>query len=442
MQFYDINFLFLFLPLFIFLYLTVPTRARNTVLVLGSLLFYGLGAKGQLWWMGILLGFTILTYGMGFALRGRKNWLLALCLLAMTALLAFFKCYDGGKWLPPGLSFFLFQMAAYLIDVNRRKITPETRFMNYAAQITMFPKLLSGPLMPPRELKRQTWGRGYIHRDFNAGLQKLIIGLGMKVLLADRLGPLWNQAAIIGYQNISTPYAWMALIAYAMRLYFDFFGYSLMAIGLGQMLGFEFPPNFVDPYASRSVGEFYRRWHITLGAWFKEYIYFPLGGSRAGTWKTIRNTCIVWLFTGLWHGIGASYLVWAGGICFLIINERLWLGKILERHKLFSHIYTVFAILLSWLPFAVPDSARLQIFFLRLFGKGGTTLQAGDYWKVLQSYGWLLLAGIFFATPVPRQWYHRLKKSGWMNFFLFVLFWVVVYFLSTAKQDPFLYFQF
>ena len=442
MQFYSVGFLFVFLPLFVFVYTAAPKKARNGVLVLGSLIFYAIGACGQLWQLGLLVGLTAISYGVGRALARGRAWLLALTLLAMAGLLAFLKCYDGGKHLPPGLSFYLFQMAAYLIDINRQRISPETRLTNYAAQVMMFPKLMSGPLMPPGELQRQTWGRGYMNRDFHFGLQKLIIGLAMKVLLADRLASIWSQATIVGYQSISTPYAWLALISYALRLYFDFFGYSLMAMGLGQMLGFSLPENFHEPYAARSVSEFYRRWHITLGLWFREYLYIPLGGSRQGTWKTVRNTCIVWLFTGLWHGIGAPYLLWAGLICLLIVNEKLWLGKLLKKTHILCHIYTIFAILLSWLPFAVPDFGKLRVFFLRLFGSGGVTLNSSDYMVILRDYGLILLAGLLFATPLPRYLYRKMKNYRLLNVILFFLFWVTVFYLATAKQDPFLYFQF
>lgn len=443
MQFYSVGFLFAFLPLFLLVYLTVPSRMRNGILVLGSLLFYALGSEGRLWWPVLLLALTAAAYGLGLRLRGRRRgWLLAVSLTAMAGLLAFFKLYRDGDLLPPGLSFYLFQIGAYLIDVTRQRIQPETSLTRYAASVTMFPKLLSGPLMAPGDLQRQVWGRSCMNRDFHSGLQKLIVGLAMKVLLADRLGPLWNQAAILGYGSMSTPYAWIALVSYALRLYFDFYGYSLMAIGLGQMLGFSFPANFQDPYAAQSVSEFFRRWHITLGAWFRDYIYIPLGGSRAGMLRTIRNLAVVWLLTGLWHGIGGTYLIWAGAVGLLIINEKLWLGKLLKRTHVLCHVYTVGAILLSWLPFAVPSYDKLQRFFLRLFGAGGAVLNSRDFVSVLRGNGVLLLLGLLFATPLPGKLFRKFRDCWWMNVALFFLFWLTVYFLATAKQDPFFYFQF
>ena len=443
MQFNSIEFLFYFLPLFMAVYLIFPQRWRNACLSIGSLVFLALGSQGSYWRLGLLVGLTLVTYLIGLAVDGgRRKWLVAVSLFLMVSLLAFFKCFQGGKLLPPGLSFYLFQMAAYLIDVNRKHLNAERGLVRYSTQIMMFPKLLSGPLVTPSELQRQTWGRGYLNQDFHYGIQKLILGLALKVLLADRLSPVWNQATILGYESISAPFAWIALVSYAMRMYFDFFGYSLMAIGLGEMLGFELPENFRDPYASRSVSEFYRRWHITLGAWFREYIYIPLGGSHQGIGKTVRNLCIVWLLTGLWHGIGASYLLWASVIGLLIVNEKLWLGNVLKKTKILSHVYTVFAILLSWLPFAIPSTQKLQVYFLRLFGTGGVALNPRDYLVILRSHGILLCVGLLFLTPLPGRLYRRFKDCRWLNVLLFLLFWVIVYFLATAERDPFLYFQF
>ena len=442
MQFNSVEFLFLFLPIFIFAYLATPERLRNGTLVLGSLLFYALGSGGSYWHLGVLVGTCVCTWLLGLALGKGRRWLLVLSLALLTGLLLFFKIYRGGKLLMPGLSFFVFQMAAYLIDVSRGRITAETRLIRYGAQITMFPKLLSGPLMPPAELKRQTWGRGYIRKDFRKGLEKLILGRGMKVILADRVGVLWDKAVILGFDSVSVIFAWLALIAWAMRLYFDFWGYSLMAIGLGQMLGFELPENFRDPYAARSVSDFFRRWHSTLGLWFREYIYIPLGGSRKGTGRTVLNLCIVWALTGLWHGIGRQYLIWAGMLCLLIVNEKLWLGKLLKKAGAAANLYTIFVILLSWVPFATGSIGEMLTLFGRLFGASGKALNTMDYLPLLRDFGVLLLSGAILATPLPRKVFRKVRGQLWFDVILFFLFWTVVYYLATAKQDPFLYFRF
>lgn len=443
MQFNSIPFLFYFLPVFLAAYYIFPKSWRGGVLVLGSLLFYWLACGHKLWCLGLLVGLTLLTYFAGRALeRFRREWLLGGFLALLAAILVFLKCYQAGSWLPVGLSFYLFQMAGYLVDVYCRRAGAERNLLSYGAEITMFPKLLSGPLAEPNRLQVQAQNPCCCVRVFHLGLQELILGLGMKTLLADRLGGLWAQAGVIGYQSISAPFAWMALTAYAMRLYFDFWGYSLMAQGLGRMLGYHLPKNFLEPYSAKSVSDFYRRWHATLGAWFRKYIYYPLGGSRKGTGRTLVNLCVVWAMTGFWHGVGGNYMLWAAFLCLLIINERLWLGKILNRSRIICHVYTVFMILLSWAPFAIGDWGELKVFLERLFGLGAGALNGQDYLVWGREYGGMLLAGVLFATPLPKKLWHRIQSSAFADVILFLLFWIAIYFIATSAQDPFLYFQY
>lgn len=443
MQFNSLQFIFGFLPLFLAVYYIFPPKARNVVLILGSLAFYTFSSSGNYRPAVLLVLCTVLTFLAGLTLsRPSRGWLLAVYLLLMAALLTFFKVYDGGKHLPAGMSFYLFQMAAYLIDVYRLKFLPERNLLAFAGQMTMFPKLLSGPLMNPRQLQLQCKYITPSYDEFHEGLQELIVGLGLKVLLANRLGGLWAQPAIIGYKSISTPAAWLALIGYAMQLYFDFYGYSMMAIGLGRMLGYSLPRNFNDPYAAKSVSEFYRRWHVTLGSWFREYVYFPLGGSRKGKLRTVLNLAVVWLLTGLWHGVGGNYLLWAGFLCLLIINEHLWMGKLLKKTHVIGRLYTAFVILLSWIPFAVGDWNQMLVFCGRLFGFCGEALNPRDFILWGRDYVGILAAGVVFATPLPRKIWEKVRYSTAADIVLFVLFWVVVYYIATAAQDPFLYFQF
>ncbi len=443
MQFNSTLFVFSFLPLFLLAYYIVPQKLRIGLLFLGSLLFYFHGGANPWLAMGLLLGNLVFTFLVCRSLENKKRmWLLELALSILAAELVFFKCYQGGKLLPVGMSFYLFQIAAYLIDVYRSRITADHSFYAYGSQMSMFPKLLMGPLMNPAELQRQTKSPHCSFENFHTGLQQFILGLSLKVILANRIGGLWAQAYTIGYESISPVFAWMSLMAYAMQLYFDFWGYSLMAMGIGHMLGFHLPENFRDPYASRSVSEFWRRWHATLGAWFKEYIYIPLGGNKDGTWRTLGNLLIVWLFTGFWHGVGGNYILWALILFFFIINERLWLGKLLERSKVLCHIYTVVAILFSWVPFAIGNSQSMLVFFGRLFGIGGKALNPNDFVVWGKEYVYLLLAGILCATPLPRWLCGKLKRFALTDILLFVLFWVSVFYIATSAQDPFLYFQF
>ena len=443
MQFNSIDFLFYFLPLFLAVYYLLPGSWRNAGLLLGSLVFYFLGSGDPLLTLGLLVGTTAFVYLMSLAMEicNRKQ-VMSFSLAILAAELVFFKLFDGGSLLPIGMSFYLFQLAAYIIALYRQQITPEKDLVRFCVQTMMFPKLLMGPLMDPKDLQEQVRQPQLSFDHFHRGLQELVLGLGLKVLLANRLGGLWGQAATIGYEFISTPFAWLALIAYAMQLYFDFWGYSLMAMGLGRMLGFHLPENFIDPYASRSVSEFWRRWHASLGAWFRDNLYIPLGGNRGSTLKTILNLLVVWLFTGVWHGVGGNYLLWAMMLFFFIILERLWLRKLLDRSHIWCHIYTVLVILLSWIPFAIGDWGKMQTFAAKIFGLGGAGLDPMDYITWGKEYVLLLLGGLFCATPLPRLLWSKIKDHWLIDVVLFVLLWVIIYFVATSSQDPFLYFQY
>lgn len=443
MQFNSIEFLYGFLPVFMVIYLLARGSWRNAVLTAGSLLFYWFATGGNVLAISMLVVATVTVYFAGRLLENHpKGWLLGFFLVVMGGGLAVFKVYHGGIYLAAGMSFYLFQMAAYLIDIYRGRMLSEPNFLRYCSQMVMFPKLLSGPLVNPQTLRVQSVQAKPTYDRFHDGLQELIVGLGLKVLLANRLGGLWSQAAVIGYESISVPFAWMALLAYVMRLYFDFYGYSLMAVGLGKMLGYDLPRNFMEPYTSRSVSEFYRRWHVTLGAWFREYIYIPLGGNRRGEFRTIFNLAVVWLLTGLWHGIGGNYLIWAGFIFLCVVMERLWLGKVLEKTKLLCHVYVVFVIVLSWVPFAIGDWNQLVLFLGRLFGILGHTANGQDYLIWGQSYFGLLIAGAVCATSLPKKLWEKVRYHTVTDILLVILFWVVIKLIATAAQDPFLYFQY
>lgn len=443
MQFNSVQFLFCFLPLFLAVYYIAPRKLRNGILTLGSLIFYWYAGDEHGLTMGCLLYFTVMTFLLGRIMEKRPSrgaMVFGWCVLI--AALVILKCYDGGTHLAPGMSFYIFQMCAYLADVHHSVMPAEKNLLAYSSQILMFPKLLSGPLTDPGELRRQSREPQVCCQWFHRGLQELILGLSMKVMLANRLGGLWSQAGVIGYESISAGFAWMSLVAYAMRLYFDFWGYSLMAMGLGHMLGYDLPENFLDPYAAKSVSQFYRRWHATLGAWFRNYIYIPLGGNRRGTLRTILNLSVVWLLTGFWHGVGGNYLLWAGILLVCILNERLWLGKLLKKSHVLCHVYTVGVILLSWVPFAVGDFEQMLIFFGRLFCRGGEVLNPQDYLIWGESYLPLLATGAIMATPLPRWLWKKIRDWPIVDVALFVLFWLAIYTIATSAQDPFLYFQY
>ena len=442
MQFNSIEFLFWFLPGFLVLYYCVRPELSNLVLVLGSLVFYTL-AGNSYWWTGVLLILTVLVFLWGRTLTGEnRKGKLTVYLIVLGLILVCFKLIAGGRYLPAGMSFYLFQMAAYLIDVFRGRITPENKILVFAAQMVMFPKLLSGPLMSARDLKILSRTRKAIPSNFREGLQLLILGLALKVIFANRLGGIWSVVQSMNYTGITAPLAWMGLISYTLKLYLDFYGYSLMAMGIGLLLGYRLPKNFDNPYAAKTVSEFYRRWHMSLGAWFREYLYIPLGGNRGGTLRTVINLAVVWLFTGLWHGTGGNYILWAGFLFLLIVNERLWLGRILNRSRVLCHVYLVFVILRSWVPFFIGGVPNMMRVLSALFGMGGPVVNPADYRIWGQSYLGLMLGGILLSTPLPGRLWRKIRSSTLADVALVVLFWVVVYYISTAAQDPFMYFQY
>lgn len=435
MELFGISFLFYFLPLFLWIYYITSEKNKPLTILLGSVIFYLL-QDGIMWWQVIMaLGLTVSTYLLGlWQLRHRVALPVGLAL--MMGVLVFFKSYQGGALLPSGMSFYLFQMAAYLIDIRQGRVLPEKNLISFGAEILMFPRLLSGPLMEPAQLQAQMAHPKINQIRFRAGLQELVLGLAMKVLLADRLGAVWSQAQVIGFDSLSASFAWMALVAFALRLYFDFHGYSMMAVGIGKLMGFELPRNFDSPYAARSVSDFYRRWHITLTNWFRRYVYIPLGGNRKGRLRTTLNILIVWTLTGLWHGMGGNYLLWGAFLGLVIGAEKLWLGKRLDRMRLLPHIYTVAVVLLSWIPFALGDRGQMVTFIRGLFGFYGSGV--GEIWR----YAPLVLVGVIFATPLPERLFHHYREKLWFDCVLFILFWVCIYFVSTTAQDPFLYFNF
>lgn len=440
MQFTSVSFLFLFFPATLLLFRLLPTWAWSGFFVLASLIFYALSASPLA--AAVLVCLTVVGW---FAQRrlGRvpSRGLLAGLLAFFAGVLAFCKLFRGGAYLSPGMSFYLFQLSAILIDVFRGKL-PAQPLLPFFEQVVFFPKLLSGPLVSPEALARQQANRRFSLENVYEGVRVLILGLSMKVLLANRLGGLWAESAVIGYANLSTGAAWLALVGYTMELFLDFWGYSLMAMGIGRAFGYTLPENFLDPYTARSVSEFYRRWHATLGAWFREYVYFPLGGSRRGSWRTLANLAIVWLFTGFWHGVGGGYVLWAMFLlCFLVL-ERCFLGKWLEKRRILSHIYVLLVVMLSWIPFAIGDFGGMLTFLGRLFGVGEAAPNAQPLLPWLRMYAPLLAVGGLLMTGLPRRLWLRFRRSPAVDVLLFALFWLSVYAITTAAQDPFLYFQY
>ena len=461
MSFSDLTFLFYFLPLFFAVYYLVPFRCKNAVLVLGSAAFYFLGAGAR---DALLLGASVLFHFClaramdGRAVRTRKALLLFGLCADLFGLVYFkyaaFLLENLGKLtgqtfslvhlaLPLGVSFYLFQSAGYLIDVYRGA-RAERNPVDFSAFVLAFPQLTMGPILRYDEwrgaLKERTVARG----DVLLGFECFAVGLCFKVLLADQLAPLWASLERIGYGYLSTPLAWLGAASYSLQLYFDFSGYSLMAMGLGQMLGLRVPRNFDLPYTARSVSEFYRRWHITLGTWFRDYLYIPLGGSRRGKARTALALTVVWVFTGLWHGASWNFVLWGVMLLAFILLEKFCIGGFLREHRLLSHLYLLFVIPQTWVVFHITKLSDIGAYFSRLFPFFGThsAVSAQDALKLLSSCWWLLLLSVLFCLPQPRRFYEKHRGTLLIDLPLFVLFWVCVYFIATSSGNAFLYSRF
>jgi len=459
-SFSDLRFIFYILPPFVLLHTLCPPKARNALLFFGSLGVYALGAGPVA--AAVLFGVTVVNYlagrwiqsapstrrialGLGLGLDFGALFVFKY-LAAALALLGTANADDPilRVALPLGISFYVFQAAAYLIDVCRGTAEAEEDFLDFGAFLAAYPQLTMGPILRYGDLRAALKERKPCRVDIEQGFQLFAVGLSYKVLLADQLAYLWVVLERIGFDYISTPLAWLGAVGYSLQLYFDFQGYSLMAIGLGRMLALPVARNFDEPYLSRSVSEFYRRWHMTLGRWFRDYLYIPLGGSRNGTARTLLALAVVWFLTGLWHGPTLNYLLWGGVLFVLIALEKLFLRRAFGSLRVLPHLYLLFVIVQTWVIFRVEDLAGIAAYFRRLYPFFGSSeaINHGDFVKYFSSYWWLFAIAIFFCLPWPRRWYERWRDNALVWIPLFALFWTSIFFLSTGTGSAFLYFRF
>lgn len=453
-MFSGMGFIFCFLPLFFIAYYVTPRTYRNIVLLIGSILFYALGEP---FFVLLLMASVGMNYLFATELwnngnnhiwkqKKRKQYLVMILLLDV-GMLAGFKLlhlYEQSFLLPLGISFFTFKMISYQADAYRGH-TEKPDFVKTAAYFTMFTQVTSGPIMRYDTAQEAFKQPVCSAEQLEDGLKYFVIGLSAKALLADRLATLWNELQMIGFESISTPLAWLGAGAYSLNLYFDFAGYSLMAAGLCMMLGFSFIRNFEHPYAASSIRDFWHRWHITLGTWFRDYVYIPLGGSMEGRFKTLRNLLLVWLLTGIWHGSGWNFLLWGLVLFLLIAVEKLFLGKLLAKAGVLAHAYVLFVIPLTWVLFALTDLKELGLYMTRLFpffGQGTAGRNPHDFVKYAGMYGILLCFGILFCIPAISGLYEKYKKHIIVTAGLVLLFWVDIYFIVNAVNNPFRYFAF
>lgn len=456
-SFAGLTFIFRFLPIFLIIYYVVPSRYKDMVLLFGSYIFY---AVGDPYFIVLLILLTLLNYFVGKKMKGlaegfeihdwqkikQKKLLIAIVVMDISVLVLFkgLSTFVDNSLLPLGISFYIFKMISYQADLYRGEIWEKPDFKETALYFSLFPQVVSGPIMRYNEGECGE-KRSYSPEQFEDGLKYFVAGLGMKVLLADRLAILWNDLQMIGFRSISTPLAWLGAAGYSLQLYFDFWGYSLMSSGLLVMLGFDFIENFHHPYASRSIGEFYRRWHMTLGSFFRDYVYIPMGGSRCRKSRLVFNLAVVWVLTGIWHGNGFNFVLWGLILGILIILEKLFYGKKLSSIPVLGNLYVLLLIPLSWVVFAITDLKQLGIYFGRLFpfvGGAGVAVNAQDIVKYLQDYGIFFAAGILLCIPAVFDFLEKHRKNPLVILLLFIVFWCSVYFLSCSEGNPFMYLKF
>lgn len=430
MVFSDSVFLFMFLPLTLAVYYAVPFAFKNTVLFLTGLLFY---AWGEPVYVLIMLLSTAIDYCAGRLMdrfdsnkKIRKATLLVSVVMNLS-LLGIFKygsffigsvngifgsaIPDPGLPLPIGISFFTFQSMSYTIDLYRRNIKVQKNFIDFAAFVTMFPQIVAGPIVRYEDVSAQLACRRIDLRSMSDGITRFVCGMCKKVLIANSIGALWTDVKAQDYASMPAATAWLGIAAFTLQIYFDFSGYSDMAIGLGKMLGFDFPENFRYPYNSKSIAEFWRRWHITLGDWFKSYVYFPLGGSRGSTAATIRNTLIVWLLTGLWHGASWNFILWGLYYGVLIILEKFVFRRLLERTPFaLRHILTMLVVVFGWVIFEITSPASELEFVKAMLGFGGSFANSFTL-NALHNYAVTFIAAIAISTGIPLKICKKLPEK-------------------------------
>lgn len=463
MLFCSKEFIFYFLPAFLLVYFLIPDRFKNFVIFIGSIIFY---AVGEWRYIPLLLASLLINYVIALLIEGckvieqedgcslhrKKKCLLIIVLLYNLGALFIFKYitfFTGinlNITLPLGISFYTFQIVSYVVDVYWGRTRAEINIVNLGVYLCMFPQLIAGPIVIYTDISRQIHKRHCSMEQFQDGIRIFILGLGAKMLIANIMGMCWKSTQMYGIESISTPMAWLGMFAFTFQIYFDFYGYSLMAIGLGKLMGFTIPKNFDHPYMATSTTEFWRRWHITLGSWFREYVYVPLGGNRRGLVRTIFNMFVVWSLTGLWHGASWNYVLW--GIMFFITLtiERLGFKKLLDRFPIIGHCYMLILIPLSWVVFGIENLKDMCVYFTKLFpflsSEGFQYVSQNDYVTAIGQYGIFFLLAVIFSFSFPQKIYNRYKKTIVVTVILIVIFWISIYRIYTSANNPFLYFRF
>ena len=457
MVFSSIMFLTRFLPLVLIVYFLVPGCMKNTwrnlVLFMFSLAFYAWGEPVYIW---LMIFSTVVDYVNGglagyFVARDKRNTakvFVGLSVVINLTLLAVFK-YAGKFVLPIGISFYTFQSMSYTIDVYRGKAKAEKNPINFGAYISLFPQLIAGPIVRFSDIATQLRERTINLESIRYGMLRFVCGLGKKVLLANQAGEIFQTIANYKVSQMTTVSAWLGILAFMFQIYFDFSGYSDMAIGLMAVFGFEIPENFKYPYEAKSITEFWRRWHISLGNWFKEYVYIPLGGSRKGNARIFLNIFIVWFLTGLWHGTTINFTLWGLYFCFFLIMEKTWLLKLLDKiPRVFSHIYALVVVYFGWLLFAWEDIHGHRVYMKAMLGMAGAGVVNKESLYLLVSNALLMVIMAIGCTSLPKYLAKKVtKKDGigaslCMSVYVAVILLLSIAYLVNGTYNPFLYFRF
>lgn len=468
MVFSSIVFLFTFLPITLILYYISPRKMKNIVLLLISLIFY---AWGEPVYVFLMMFTTVFDYLIGLLInKYRRNKIKSkrifiFAVLVNLGILGFFKYYGfvieninsvfslnigyNQLPLPIGISFYTFQTLSYVIDVYLDKVKVQKSLISFGLYVTMFPQLVAGPIVRYTDIDYQLKHRTHSMNKFGEGVDRFIQGLSKKVLLANNIGMIFTSIQQYDASEISVLTAWLAITAYTLQLYFDFSGYSDMAIGLGKMLGFDFIENFNYPYISKSVTEFWRRWHISLGSWFREYVYIPLGGNRCSTIFQLRNLCIVWFLTGLWHGADWNFILWGLYYGLILIIEKFLLKDILERMPSFiQHIYTMVLVMIGWTFFGIESIQKSLEYIKVMFFLNGNKIIDSTFIYYLHTNLILLIILILCSTPIVNKVFKKIIQNGRMEGVTlavtvqFVLLFLSIAYLVNETYNPFLYFRF
>ena len=464
MLFSSITFLYYFFPAVLILYFIAPKMLKNTVLLLSSLIFYAWGEPKYIFLMLISI---ICGYVCGLLIekfKGKtasKVTLVFSCLISL-GMLGYFKYADffitnfnevtGLSLpllkiaLPIGISFYTFQILSYTVDVYRGTVPAQRNFINLAAYVTMFPQLIAGPIVRYSDVEKQLTERTHSIAKASEGVRRFVCGLSKKIFIANILGELAGH--FLASKEQSVLFCWIYAAAYSLQIYFDFSGYSDMAVGLGKIFGFDFMENFNYPYISSSITEFWRRWHISLGSWFRDYVYIPLGGNRVSKLLWFRNIFIVWMLTGFWHGANWNFIVWGLYFAVFLIMEKLWLKDFLAKNKIFGHFYVLILVMISFVIFGAPDF-RLSFECIKgMFGFAGLPLATAETLYYLKSYGLILVIAVIGSMPLPKKLYAMAEKkfpkvtAVAEPMAVVALLLLATAYLVDGSFNPFLYFRF